>query len=188
MKIDLFPVSIHVGKIDLKKIKLTSNIAKKWISKTPTSFERKNFLNRESEKYLVKYICELIKDHYYSKFELGILDIWQNNYKNNDYQEPHVHANSKLCFIIYKKVTTPKTIFFNPAKNVIDMLRADDLFPRTFLPNKLKTGSIIVFPGFLEHMVAPNSNQTTISGNLIFNPINKGEEKDAIRKRNKSTA
>ena len=52
------------------------------------------------------------------------------------------------------------------------MLHADDLFPRTFLPNKLKTGSIIVFPGFLEHMVSPNSDQITISGNLILNKIN----------------
>jgi len=178
MKIDLFPVPIHVGKIDLKKIKLISDVNKRWVSETPTSFTRKNSLDKESEIYLINYIGNLIKSDYYSKFELGILDIWQNYYKDKDYQEPHVHANSKLCFIIYKKVTTPKTIFFNPAKNVIDMLHADDLFPRTFLPNKLKTGSIIVFPGFLEHMVAPNSNQVTISGNLIFNKINKGDEKN----------
>jgi|TARA_A100000172_G_scaffold68968_2_gene48871 hypothetical protein len=184
MRIDLFAVPIHVGKVDLNQIQLTSDMGKKWVSETPTSFEKKNFLDKESEKYLIKCIGKLIKDDYYSKFQLGILDIWQNNYKNNDYQEPHVHANSKLCFIIYKKVTTPKTIFFNPAKNVIDMLEADDLFPRTFLPNKLKTGSIIVFPGFLEHMVVPNSDQTTISGNLIFKPINKGEEKNAIRNSN----
>ena len=184
MRIDLFAVPIHVGKVNLNQIQLTSDMGKKWVSETPTSFEKKNFLDKESEKYLIKCIGKLIKDDYYSKFQLGILDIWQNNYKNNDYQEPHVHANSKLCFIIYKKVTTPKTIFFNPAKNVIDMLEADDLFPRTFLPNKLKTGSIIVFPGFLEHMVVPNSDQTTISGNLIFKPINKGEEKNAIRNSN----
>jgi len=184
MRIDLFAVPIHVGKVDLNQIQLTSDMGKKWVSETPTSFEKKNFLDKESEKYLIKCIGKLIKDDYYSKFQLGILDIWQNNYKNNDYQEPHVHANSKLCFIIYKKVTTPKTIFFNPAKNVIDMLEADDLFPRTFLPNKLKTGSIIVFPGFLEHMVAPNSDQITISGNLIFKPINKGEYKNAIRNSN----
>ena len=172
MKVDLFAVPIHIGKVDLKQIKLISDMGKKWVSKTPTSYERKNILNKESEKYLVKYVAELIKDHYYSKFELGILEIWENTYKNNDYQEPHVHANSKLCFIIYKKVKKPRTIFFNPAKNVIDMLHADDLFPRTFLPNKLKTGSIIVFPGFLEHMVSPNSDQITISGNLILNKIN----------------
>tara|TARA_R110002020_G_C15936547_1_gene744287 strand:- start:98 stop:652 length:555 start_codon:yes stop_codon:yes gene_type:complete len=184
MRIDLFAVPIHVGKVNLNQIQLTSDMGKKWVSKTPTSFERKNFLDKESEKYLIDCIGNLIKDHYYSKFQLGILDIWQNTYKDGDYQEPHVHANSKLCFIIYKDVKKPRTIFFNPAKNVIDMLHADDLFPRTFLPTKLKTGSIIVFPGFLEHMVAPNSDQTTISGNLIFKPINKGEEKNAIRNSN----
>jgi len=177
MKVDLFSVPIHVGKVDLKKIKLTSDIGKKWVSKTPTSFERKNILNKESEKYLVKYIAELIKDYYYSKFELGIHEIWENTYNNNDYQEPHVHPNSKLCFIIYKKVKEPRTIFFNPARSVIEMLQAEDLFPKTFLPNKLKTGSIIVFPGFLEHMVAPNSDQITLSGNLILNQLTKETKK-----------
>tara|TARA_R100000426_G_C4760430_1_gene86944 strand:- start:13 stop:546 length:534 start_codon:yes stop_codon:yes gene_type:complete len=172
MKLDLFSVPLHIGKVDLKKIKLKSDMGQSWVSKTPTSFSRENFLDKESEEYLVKCIGELIKNYYYSKFELRILEIWQNNYQNNDYQEPHVHANSKLCFIIYKKVQTPKTIFFNPARNLIDLLNADDLFQRTFSPEKLKPGSMIIFPGFLEHMVAPNSNQATISGNLILNKIN----------------
>ena len=57
------------------------------------------------------------------------------------------------------------------------MLQAEDLFPKTFLPNKLKTGSIIVFPGFLEHMVAPNSDQITLSGNLILNQLTKETKK-----------
>jgi hypothetical protein len=177
MKVDLFSVPIHIGKVDLKKIKLTSDIGKKWVSKTPSSFGEKNILDKNSEKYLVEYIGKLIKNFYYSKFQLGISDIWQNNYDNNDYQEPHVHAYSKLCFIIYKKVKEPRTIFFNPARNVIDMLKADDIFPRKFIPNELKTGSIIVFPGFLEHMVAPNSDQITISGNLILNQLTKETKK-----------
>ena len=171
MKLDLFAVPIHIGKINLKKIKLDSNFSKNWISQTPSSFGEKNILDKNSEKYLVEYIGKLIKNCYYSKFQLGISDIWQNSYNNNDYQEPHVHAYSKLCFIIYKKIKSPKTIFFNPARNVIDMLKADDIFPRKFIPHELKTGSIIVFPGFLEHMVEPNSNQVTISGNLILNKI-----------------
>ena len=90
--------------------------------------------------------------------------------KNKDYQEPHVHAFTKFSFIIYKKIVEPRTIFFNPAKNVISMLGADDIFPTSYMP-KLKSGSIIIFPSFIEHMVVPNSDQITISGNLIFNKI-----------------
>ena len=183
MRLDLFSVPIHIGKVNLKKIKLNSNFKKTWMSETPSSFDEKNVLDKESDLYLVKYIGNLIKKHYYSKFELGIGNIWQNNYNNNNYQEPHVHANSKLCFIIYKKVTNAKTIFFNPAKNVIDMLQVADIYPRVYVPN-VKTGAIIVFPGFLEHMVSPNSDQNTISGNLIFKPINKGDKKNAIRNSN----
>jgi len=33
---------------------------------------------------------------------------------------------------------------------------------------KCKTGQIIIFPGFLEHMVLKSSKQKTISGNLRF--------------------
>jgi hypothetical protein len=50
------------------------------------------------------------------------------------------------------------------------MLEADDIFPTSYMP-KLKSGSIIVFPSFVEHMVVPNSDQVTISGNLVFNKI-----------------
>ena len=50
------------------------------------------------------------------------------------------------------------------------MLGADDIFPTSYMP-KLKSGSIIIFPSFIEHMVVPNSDQITISGNLIFNKI-----------------
>ena len=78
MRIDLFAVPIHVGKVNLNQIQLTSDMGKKWVSKTPTSFERKNFLDKESEKYLIDCIGNLIKDHYYSKFQLGILDTITN--------------------------------------------------------------------------------------------------------------
>ena len=63
------------------------------------------------------------------------------------------------------------------------MLQVADIYPRVYVPN-VKTGAIIVFPGFLEHMVSPNSDQNTISGNLIFKPINKGDKKNAIRNSN----
>ena len=177
MKVNLFTVSTHIGKVDLKKIKLKSKFGRAWLSKTPSSFKNKNSLDEESEKYLVTYISELLKGHYYNTFELGIADIWQNQYKNKDYQEPHVHAFTKFSFIIYKKIVEPRTIFFNPAKNVISMLGADDIFPTSYMP-KLKSGSIIIFPSFIEHMVVPNSDQITISGNLVFNKI---EDKNATK-------
>ena len=45
-----------------KKIKkVVKALGKKWVSKTPTSFERKNFLDKESEKYLIDCIGNLIK-------------------------------------------------------------------------------------------------------------------------------
>ena len=61
MKVNLFTVSTHIGKVDLKKIKLKSKFGRAWLSKTPSSFRNKNSLDEESEKYLVTYISELLK-------------------------------------------------------------------------------------------------------------------------------
>ena len=47
MKVDLFTVPTHIGKVDLKKIKLKSKFDKAWLSKTPSSFKNKNNLDKE---------------------------------------------------------------------------------------------------------------------------------------------
>jgi hypothetical protein len=41
------------------------------------------------------------------------------------------------------------------------------MFDDVFMP-KCKTGQIVIFPSFLEHMVLKSSKQKTISGNLGF--------------------
>ena len=46
------------------------------------------------------------------------------------------------------------------------------MFYRNFTP-QLKTGQIIIFPSYVEHMVNKNSDQVTISGNLDLNGSNK---------------
>jgi hypothetical protein len=40
---------------------------------------------------------------------------------------------------------------------------------------ELREGQIIVFPSFLEHMVLPNDDNVTISGNIRFEQITNGE-------------
>ena len=85
---------------------------------------------------------------------------------NNDFQEPHVHSTSQFSFIIYEEVDIPHTIFFNPAKYLIEATNCT-FVPREFKP-QVRKGQIIVFPSYLEHMVNKNSDQVTISGNINF--------------------
>jgi hypothetical protein len=165
MKLDLFPVTVFIGNVDLKKIKLKSEINTAFLSNTPTSIDSKNELDPESAKYILNVIGNLMHEQY-KHFKLDLLSIWRNKYQNNDFQEPHIHCNSKFSFIIYEKVNKVNTVFFNPAKYLIDCIGADYVY-RNFTP-QLKTGQIIIFPSYVEHMVNKNSDQVTISGNLGF--------------------
>ena len=166
MRLELFSVSVFIGNIDLKKIKLTSKMGHAFVSKTPSSFGRKNELNPESAKYIISVIGKLLEEKY-QHFKVDLINTWRNKYLDNDFQEPHYHMDSKFSFIIYEKVNTPHTVFFNPAKYLIDATRAYFFVPREFKP-QIKKGQIIVFPSYIEHMVNQNSDQVTISGNVDF--------------------
>tara|TARA_B100000586_G_C19902023_1_gene339546 strand:+ start:96 stop:653 length:558 start_codon:yes stop_codon:yes gene_type:complete len=170
MRYELFSVPFFIGNIDLKKIKLESDIGYPFeISKTPSSFGRKNTVDPESGDYLVETIIELLKEKY-NNFIITINEIWRNKYLDNDYQEPHTHINTSFSFIIYEEIPTGAyTIFFNPAKYLIQATVGYDenIIPLKFKPDVNK-GQIIIFPSYVEHMVNRNSDQVTISGNFDF--------------------
>ena len=165
MRLDLFSVPVFIGNIDLKKIKLISDMGHSFLSKTPSSHGAQNILDPKSGKYITDLIANLLKESF-QQFTVKIASIWRNKYLDKDYQEPHVHVDSNFSFIIYEKVKNPHTVFYNPAKYLIDASSADFVF-RSFAP-QLRKGQIIVFPSYVEHMVDRNSDQVTISGNLSF--------------------
>jgi hypothetical protein len=172
MKLELFSVPMFIGNIDLKKIKLTAEMGQAFLSETPSSYDNKNTLDRESGKYLISIVVELLQEKY-QHFTVNLKSIWRNKYLNNDFQEPHVHTNSTFSFIIYEEVNTPYTIFYNPAKYLIEATQGKDVavaidgWCKHFKP-QVKKGQIIVFPSYIEHMVNRNSEQVTISGNIDF--------------------
>jgi len=181
MKLELFSVPLFIGNINLKKIKLTAEMGSAFIAGTPSSRFAKNTLDPKGGSYLLWVIAELLKENY-QYFTINLASIWRNKYLNNDFQEPHVHLNSQFSFIIYEEVNIPHTIFFNPAKYLIEATLGTKDFVITFTPD-VKKGQIIVFPSYVEHMVNKNSDQVTISGNIGFKfnkpPITKeGEEKN----------
>tara|TARA_R100001086_G_scaffold214449_1_gene130484 strand:+ start:656 stop:1171 length:516 start_codon:yes stop_codon:yes gene_type:complete len=167
MNLELFSVPVFIGNLDLKKIKLTLEMGQAFFSKTPSSYKTKNHFDPESAKYLTDTIAALLKEKYQS-FNVRITHIWRNKYTNHHYQEPHIHAEAgvQFSFIIYEKVNKPHTVFYNPAKYLIDAADAHFVL-REFTP-EVRKGQIIVFPSYIEHMVDRNSDQVTISGNLNF--------------------
>ena len=180
MIVNLFETFVIIDNIDLNKIKLKNLIFEKtWYSETESTYENsrnkkiEDLLEKNSLDYILKIFVKMLEEKIKYPFKIELLHIWQNNYTNNDYQEPHIHENSDFSFIIYKDVDKEggKTMFFNPNKNLIMCFKnIEHLFNVNFLP-KCKKGQIILFPSFLEHMVLKNSQQCTISGNLNFQKI-----------------
>jgi len=173
MIVDLFKIPIFIGNIDVEKININNqNFEKTWISETSSTYNEsfKNVLNIEKEdiKYLLETMIKILEEKIQYPFELNLINIWENNYIDNDYQEPHIHAKSDFSFIIYKDVQEGKTVFLNPIRNFLMVYtNIAHMFDDVFMP-KCKTGQIVIFPSFLEHMVLKSSKQKTISGNLGF--------------------
>ena len=172
MIVDLFTIPIFIGNIDVEKININNkNFQKTWITETPStyyeSFENVSNMAEENIKYLLKTIVKILEEKIKYPFELNLSNIWENDY-NNDYQEPHIHAHSEFSFIIYKDVIEGRTVFLNPIRNFLHIYgEIAHMYQSEFMP-KCKTGQIIIFPSFLEHMVLKSSKQKTISGNLRF--------------------
>jgi hypothetical protein len=176
MRIDLFSVPIFINKIDSSKIIVESKIIKKnWNSETNSSYGNENYISKESSKYLFDIINESLMDFIKNDYKIELVNIWENFYNLNDFQEKHIHVRSDFSFVIYKKINESKTIFFSPNNYLIasfyDNKFLQNYFKTEFQP-RLKENQIIIFPSFLEHMVKRNENESiTISGNILINKL-----------------
>lgn len=172
MIIDLFKIPVLINNIDVKKIKLRNkNFNKTWITQTPSTHNEKPEIDQNSVQYLTDTIATILEEIIKYPFKIYIKDIWENHYIDNDYQEPHLHVGCDFSFIIYKDVKESKTVFINPLQHYLKFYKnISHMFDEFFIP-KCKTGQIIIFPSFLQHMVMKSSKQKTISGNIVFNKI-----------------
>ena len=172
MKLNLFSVPIYIGNIDVDKIKIEhKGFEETWFSKTKSSHNFKNKIEDNSASFILNCISKLISKDISAPHKLEITNIWENHYLENDFQEKHNHSQSHFSFIIYKKIVDSNTIFYNPSLNIIDayydfkLLKHLNYFDQTIKP-ECRSGQIIIFPSFIEHMVVKNNDSITIAGNI----------------------
>lgn len=175
MIINLFSVPVFIGSINCKKINLKNKkFTKTWLSETLSTFDQsldEKGKNLKDVNYLLKTIVSILEEKIKYPFKITLENIWQNSYIENDYQESHIHRHCDFSFIIYKKVSEGRTVFINPLRNYFLFYKNTSYMYDEFFMPKCKTGQIIIFPSFLEHMVLKSKNQTTISGNLTFKKL-----------------
>lgn len=167
MRIDLFSIPIFQDKVDLSKIQISDEKYEEiWLSETPSTFGKQHNIRQETFEYLAEVISRNIAEiGPYQNPRFG--QIWRNKYGPKDTQDVHIHPNCQWSFIIYETIEESKTVFLNPSYKLImnQLGLMVPNFPIDYRP-ALGPGDIIIFPSFLEHLVAPGGNGTTISGNV----------------------
>tara|TARA_R100001460_G_scaffold73310_3_gene114223 strand:- start:239 stop:772 length:534 start_codon:yes stop_codon:yes gene_type:complete len=172
--IDLFSTPIFIGNIDSSKIKLkSSSTSETFVSELQTTFNVDTKISEESVKYLLDTVVKLLNEKLTQEFEVSLQNIWENKYKNNDFQDVHIHPGAHLSFIIYKKIKSSNTVFFHPSKNLLgcfydDCWKKTKLFGPQHFEVQCRENQMVVFPSFLEHMVKKTSDAVTIAGNLFL--------------------
>ena len=88
MKLNIFSIPLYIANIDINKINLVNEkFEETWLSETSSSHNFKNTLDNNSINYLLQKIGSLLSEDIKGKFKINLTSIWQNNYKENDFQE-----------------------------------------------------------------------------------------------------
>lgn len=146
--------------IDIFKISIYQSIVNDWQQKKKylhgnilSTLEKNNlFLNKFSE--IFKDDLFLISKNFDLE-EYKIIDVWSISYKKYDYHQVHNHRTVGLTGIIYyeyDEIEHEPTFFISPFN---DPIRDVSLI---YKPQNIKSGSIIVFPSFLNHFSNPNKS------------------------------
>jgi len=161
--------------IDMFKIPLIHISANKWIEKKQflstmmksqekkdTGFIITSYYDQalESSQYLNKRISTLFKDELNRYLEITGLETyqvdlaWFQQQDKNMFHEVHNHATciSAVCFLDYDPEIHTPTQFISPYNNV---LKGGTEY---FIPPEINEGSIIFFPGMVNHYTLPNKS------------------------------
>ena len=144
------------------------------MSETSSSHNFKNTLDNNRINYLLQKIGSLLSEDIKGKFKINLTSIWQNNYKENDFQERHTHAGSHFSFIIFKKIDESRTVFLNPIEDLITSYYNGsnlNIFEQVYTP-ECRQGQIILFEVFWDIHKKKTSNASTIAGNITMEILN----------------
>jgi uncharacterized protein (TIGR02466 family) len=145
-----------------------------------TCFYNFNLYNEKRYRPLMIHIMQSIYDTYREfvpdvKFEPG--NAWWTVYSKGAFIPRHTHYNSMISGAYY--VRHPKdagTIsFFNPIANLVNHLTCESLIWKadTRMEVQPKTGTLLLFPSWLEHETPPNeSDEDKIIVSFNLNIIN----------------
>ena len=158
--------------VDIDKISIEYEIENRW-PLPQTSYNKENAVSQESLLYILEKIKDFTSKFVNSPHTLELKNIWANEYDYKDFLEPHIHGNSDLSFVIFKKMQERNRLtFFSPAYELIqtrDFWLHEKVYAERSFDCGAKQGQMVIFPSFVRHMVYPsqvNEKRITYSGNV----------------------
>lgn len=108
--------------------------------------------------------------------ESGITNLWININKYRDYTREHLHPNSKLSGVYYVEVpeNSGDIVFLHPAYDLLGYdwkckSRMCSDYVSSGKRMRPKSGTLVLFPSWLRHLVEPNMNLTDDRISISFN-------------------
>lgn len=112
--------------------------------------------------------------------KLKLTQSWCNYTESDDYHHKHAHPNSAVSGVYYPQAEHPEDSlrFYSPSELnqlMTPPVYEDNIFNSYTWWLPVKTGSILIFPSYLNHSVTPIKNRDSTRISLSFNTFYEGQ-------------
>jgi uncharacterized protein (TIGR02466 family) len=141
---------------------------------TLCSYNSNSYLHKEfpaETKHIVEFVEHCAKEYwtecnYHTELEPFVFQMWANSTPKGGYIDSHLHGNMPFTGVVYIDASSQQgnLVIENPMETV---LMNQPISPTVSYPMgqeiEVKTGDLVMFPGYLRHSVKPNlSDQTRL--------------------------
>lgn len=124
-------------------------------------------LENENLKDIKKFIQNSLDEYFSTIFnpaksqsaKLYITQSWANYNQYEQYHQRHNHQNSFVSGVFYPKIDDKisEIQFYNPTTYLIEIVPEEyNMWNSNTMNCSIKTGDLIIFPSWMQHMVPPN--------------------------------
>ena len=155
----------HVHK-EIERIIRESPDARKGATNVKAKMTKWNMLEHTPFKIVANKVQSIIEDYYQQNTDLDLetfmTTCWGSIYSKGDYSELHAHVPAMYSWVYYVKVDENSAPLHFPRK-LIGPIKDEsfgwkDNTPDSGLYYRPKSGTGIIFPGWLQHQVPPHDN------------------------------
>ena len=192
----LFPTPLYSTKRDMNTSSLENNdiedIIKEGMNKNQgNSSSTNNYIFNEKLKKIKQFCEQQIKQYVEQvispkeKLNFYITQSWLNVTNPGGYHHTHSHSNSIISGVFYISTEEDDRIIFeHPNRKLLEMtsfeFETSNVWNTYVVTSPCETNTLLLFPSWLNHTVAPNEKATKDRISISFNTFVRGTLGDNI--------